>query len=943
MTVGVTWSALIIALSLFSASCVYLFVGTITLLEDKGSKLRQLFFLSALFLNIWSAWYGGMTIVNDPTFIYQAWLVGFCACGAFFPLWLHYSFCLTNISPRVKEVFLCYAYLATPIILLWCLISGDVRFVITDFGNQFYYEPSAAFHTFVVHIVFLLTSSFVLHFYWLKNARLRQQRRRIIVFIVVMLLVAPPGLILEFFVPAFLQQPVPPLTSAIIIVCTLQLYYTIKANQGFSVTAVNTAPMIFSSVSIPIVLLNYKNEIELINTSAKNLLGAHYRTLLGYNFSKLIWVDDAHPPESFFTQSFEKEIVAVGFGEYRIACDMSLTIKTDKYGDILYKIVVVKDISDILNAMDKANEANEAKGRFLAKMSHEIRTPMNAIIGMSEILHEEPLNERQRGYISDIRSASSSLLSIINDILDFSKIESGKMTLAVTPLNLLELLDHISSTIQFACASKKLAFHFEPSSNLPDYIMGDASRLRQILLNLLGNAVKYTHQGSVTFSVAPRGECLVFTVADTGIGLRQEDIQRLFLPFEQADRVRNSNVVGTGLGLAITREFVEMMQGEITIESQYNVGSVFSVILPLVVAEGVEPETERDTGHLVYAPRAKVLVVDDNDINLNAARGLLALSHIHCDTAQSGEEALLLVQKADYDIVFMDHMMPGMDGVETTLRIRDLGGDYQNLVIIALTANAVKGVEELFLSATMNDFLFKPIDRRILSQKLSKWLPQALLHGAPPPREDALPEEDPLVIPSFPGVDTALGLQQVGGSPKVYLDTMKLFLQQLPGQLKELDELLSDGDEKGFRIRIHALKSAMASLGITQLAATAQRLETDFAGGFPQPCATVFRQLSHELTLLQAELAAFFREDCRPLPQGDALHLGTHVAEILATLQAFELGDSLERLAALSEKTYGSTIDEELKRARNLAEGYDLDGACLALEALLALTAPVPR
>ena len=378
-----------------------------------------------------------------------------------------------------------------------------------------------------------------------------------------------------------------------------------------------------------------------------------------------------------------------------------------------------------------AEAASAAKSRFLASMSHEIRTPMNAILGMSELMRVDNLDETQRQYFSDIRHMSHALLNIINDILDISKIEAGKMELVPVDYDIYALYDNICSMMYMLLSEKSLEFRHSLSDTVPRVLFGDETRVRQIITNITNNALKYTPKGFVELRLdklqKDGADYLRITVADSGIGIKKEDMPKLFGRFEQFDKEKNRSVTGTGLGLSIVKAFTKLMGGDISLESEYGGGTVFTVLLPLVEGDPDKIIQDADLRLALVSPAVKVLVVDDNAINLTVALGHLEMHEVYADTAESGAEALEMIQSCDYDIIFMDHMMPGMDGTETAEQIRALGGKYAEVPIIALSANAVSGARELFLSSGMNDFISKPIDSAELNAALIRWIPRDMI------------------------------------------------------------------------------------------------------------------------------------------------------------------------------------------------------------------------
>jgi|GEM_PF-2115085 len=604
-----------------------------------------------------------------------------------------------------------------------------------------------------------------------------------------------------------------------------------------------------------------------------------------------------------------------------------------------------------------AEAANQAKSSFLANMSHEIRTPINAIIGMNEMILRESRERRILRYAGNIKNASKSLLALINDILDFSKVESGKMEIIDTTYQISSLLNDLINMIQPRAQEKGLELKLDIDDQIPCELYGDEVRIRQIITNLLTNAVKYTKEGSVTLKIRctrlPDGAHVRLDVAvvDTGIGIRKEDQKKLFATFQRVDEVENRGIEGTGLGLALSKQLLELMNSKLMLDSEYGRGSAFFFGLqqkivddsPIGDYKALYERALRDTAHYqesFQAPDAKILVVDDTRMNLEVCKGLLKKTRIQIDTADSGMECLNMIMKKEYDMIFLDHKMPNMDGVQCLERMREMK-DYPNkhTKVIALTANAVSGAREFYLEHGFDDYLAKPIQGERLEQLLCQYLPPQYLKI---PETESIDYVEELCIPPIDGIAADDGLRYAGGDQEEYLNNLKLYLSEYEDKKEKLEKYFEEGDLENYQIIAHAVKSTSKLIGANELSDLARALEEASGSGNMElvraehvPFMDSFASQNKSIADTIESLG--MQETQTELEAMSADELQTFCRSLQERLDEFDMEEIQRLMAQLQKKDLLKQIKEAMKTA---VDNFDYDGV---QEQLRLLEQMLPR
>lgn len=632
-------------------------------------------------------------------------------------------------------------------------------------------------------------------------------------------------------------------------------------------------------------------------------------------------------------------------------------------------------------ARQEALAANAAKGKFLAHMSHEIRTPINAVLGMDTMILRESRDMQIKEYALDIQNAGQNLLSLINDILDFSKIESGKLEIINAEYDFSSLIHDISNMIGAKAEGKKLELRIRVEEHLPSKLLGDDVRVRQVLVNLLNNAVKYTVEGSVTLRVGGKVEgkkvLLDFAVEDTGIGIKEEDMEKLFREFERIEEKRNRNVEGTGLGMSITTQLLNLMGSKLQVESVYGEGSKFYFTLEQHIIDSTpvgnleERIRKHSTEYTYMAPftasKAELLVVDDNLTNLKVFVNLLKQTKVNVDVADSGKACLEMVAGKRYDLIFLDHMMPEMDGIETLHAMKELAENQSiGTPVVALTANAIAGAKEMYLAEGFDAFLPKPINPEKLEQMILRLLPRDLLKFEVISETGGVENGDIILsgqqiksgnngavgggsvdasdIPIVDGIDWSYGLLHLP-SRELLMETVKDFYKALEMEADSLEKFYReskevDGKLDHYRIKVHSMKSSANMIGATALGGMAKVLENasrdgniEIVNGLHDIFIEEWRSYKEKLKeCLGIDEESETAEDKKEIE--DYTILLAYLELLREAFEEMDIDEMDQMFANLEEYAYPADIQKNIEKLSVLVTNMDGDEAELVMEAI---------
>lgn len=841
--------ALILSYILLAEGIICLMQASAALRENiRRYRENQIFALTAICSAGWSICFGLLIVQTNYEIAYYCRCVGLAFTFLYLALGMTLVGWWTKLKRRTRRIV---TAIASTGLLVFPFIIGrdDMSFTLTEYGMAYSMSVGVGNNLYMVYCVVVSVLSFAMIFAYLFRARRR--RDRILTYqMLASQLVLVFGMIFDTVFPLLGIQSFPGSSIAQGITAMI-LFSILRYTNDLGVSMEKMGGYVHELVDMPILLFDDQGMLKIWNKATGDFLGSDIVELCGEEgiISRISQIFDMQEP-AFDRRERKIEIETQCLCKDAI-CRVDATGIFDKYGDLLGYIAVVTDLTaerqtmrELDEAKRNAEEANAAKSRFLANMSHEIRTPMHAIIGFSELILRMPADREIRGYVEDIRLASNNLLGIINDILDISKLEAGKMEIVEVDYNLSALLKDLCVVIDPEARKKGLEFRIETTGEIYERMHGDKLHIREILLNILNNAVKYTKKGKVIFRIRQevvdeRTVTLIFETEDTGVGIKEEDKENLFTAFAQVDKKVHYGEEGSGLGLAITNDYVRLMGGCLELESEYGKGSLFRVKLPQRYEEGEwfkESDIQRKVSREETARSRftltdqRVLVVDDNKVNLRVAKGILKTYGVEADVADSGLAAIELCRQKQYQLIFMDQMMPVMDGVETMKHIRECDGYYrENGRIVALTANVLVQEKERLLAEGFDGYLSKPMEVDKLEGLLTELVPAEKIHWEVQGRLDEAEAEDDEVsvqrlVQALPGVDVKEGIDNCG-QVQTYMEVLEIVLNHGREQIEQLRSLQEQKNYTDYTIRVHALKSTAANIGATEIAEMAKRQE----------------------------------------------------------------------------------------------------------------------
>ncbi|MDD6573152.1 MAG: ATP-binding protein [Thermoflexaceae bacterium] len=817
--------------------------------EKNAGSLRYFMLVMGFFGTLWSGGYGimGFTETVEEAAIFRA--VGVVGVAGFM---MTEALMVAYMIRLPKWLFRTYAAVfgVFAVIDLLFFIPDPHPFVRID-GRMCYYATNSIGRT--IHssfLVFVAITMIGIAVIWVRKEKTTREAyyvRAVILSNLAILFSCIPDTIL----PVLGKPSFPSSAYGMFLTYMITWFWATKFN-AFSITVGNLSQYIYESANTAILIFDEHFQLVLANHYGQKLLGIE--KIENQKFSGLFQSTEEQVVKLLSTiLQNNKGVAELVSTNGEISCSLNFSVARDFHDDPYCIVCFVYDLTKEKNMLQELVRANEAKSQFLANMSHEIRTPINGILGMDSMLLKECKDENLREYAKNIQSAGQSLLSIINDILDISKIESGKLEIIPIKYQLFSILNDCYNLTKVKMENKPVEFVIQINENLPSWLYGDEVRIRQIINNFLSNAVKYTKEGKVTFcldyeEVSKEQIVLVISVSDTGIGIKEEDLGKLFESFTRIEEKRNRNIEGTGLGLNLTKSLVDLMGGEIFVDSTYGKGSCFTARIPQKIVDAKPMgdfskryqqylRTSDDNTLSFLAPETKILIVDDVEMNLKVVEGLLKETKIQIDTAVSGRECLAFVKLKQYDMIFLDHMMPEMDGIETLQNMKALTDNLnKDTPVIMLTANAIVGAKEEYMKAGFTDYLTKPIQETALLEMLLKYLPGELIcrndevkNSKDMEQEESKERKDESEtgqmqqLLKLEGLDVKTGLSYCMNEEDFYVEMLKEYLKA--DKVSKLNQFFAEEDWNNYGTLVHALKSTSLTIGAVHLSEEAKALE----------------------------------------------------------------------------------------------------------------------
>ncbi len=725
---------------IFALSAITYFVGASQLGRlSRKSIIDRLYFMSAMLSAGWGLFTGLVLIQQDRNLAAVFRAIGMIHIFGLLICFTNMLIYWSDVRGKIKRWTAGFVWLGA-LLYPFVVQPGNVQFEMTVYGMSYRIVPGVWSVAYVVYCATAAVNMMIIIIYMLRKS-IRKREKDIAYAMMLCVLIVGFGCALDALLQ-FIGLSAFPISTLGQFAAQIVLCRTYRFYNGTRVTLENMSKFVYYSVDEPVFVFDEEERLCIVNNGATIFLGLSAEECCKLQLNDIFVLE-----RDVFRFRGSKNRVEARCWQKNNICSITIDKIYDDYMDIIGYIVIVHDVTERVRMLERlerekkrADKANEAKSTFLANMSHEIRTPLNAIMGMNEMILRESEKPGIIEYANNIQNASKTLLVLINDILDFSKIESGMMEVVEREYSLKDMLNALKTECSLRAEEKGLDLSFVVPGDTPSTLLGDEVRVRQILLNILTNAIKYTMKGSVTLTVShkkmtPDVVQFTFAVADTGIGIKEENIDRLFGKFDRINEEQVHAIEGTGLGLSIVDRLLKLMNGTVSVESVYGEGSTFTVCLPQKIAgsetigslQDNKKKNEKSRGNapLFMALDAKILAVDDNKVNLTVIRGLLRKTKVQITCAASGRECLEYAAKEAYDIILLDHMMPGMDGIETLERLKNMPDNKsKDAAVIVLTANAMAGVREMYLEKGFDDYLSKPIDGTELEKLLVKYLPE---------------------------------------------------------------------------------------------------------------------------------------------------------------------------------------------------------------------------